>query len=137
MTDRARSSRAIWPTTFRDRPATLPREAYDHAAPLGVSETTVIREFAFPTDALVRELVPAPGSPYLWGADVPQESHRAAGSRGRRDEVVSASTSAGSTGPHTIAPDDAGNLWVTMVDNDQFGRFDPRTEQWRLWTLRP
>ena len=24
-----------------------------------------------------------------------------------------------------------------MVDNDQFGRFDPRTEKWQLWTLRP
>jgi len=43
----------------------------------------------------------------------------------------------GSTGPHTIAPDDAGILWVTMVDHDQFGRLDPKTEKWKLWTLRP
>jgi hypothetical protein len=43
--------------------STLPRNSYDHAVPLGVSERTVIREFAFPADALVRELVPAPGSP--------------------------------------------------------------------------
>ena len=43
----------------------------------------------------------------------------------------------GSTGPHTIVSDAAGNIWVTMVDNDQFGRFDPKTEKWKLWTLRP
>jgi streptogramin lyase len=85
---------------------------------------------------LVRELVPAANSPYLWGADV------------RRNQIVRLDPRTGatqwyrvdfrgSTGPHTIVPDDAGNLWVSMVDNDQFGRFDPRTEQWQLWTLRP
>jgi streptogramin lyase len=116
--------------------SSLSRASYDYGAPLGVNESTVIREFAFPDAALVRELVAAPGSPYLWGADV------------RRNLIVRLDPAdgatkwypvdfRGSTGPHTIAPDDAGNLWVTMVDNDQFGRFDPRTEQWRLWTLRP
>ena len=48
----------------------LPRAGYEYGAPLGVNENTVIREFAFPDAALVRELVAAPGSPYLWGADV-------------------------------------------------------------------
>lgn len=116
--------------------ATLPREAYGYGAPLGVTARTVISEFAFPDMALVRELVAAPKSPYLWGADV------------RRNLIVRVDPQSGetkwypvdfkgSTGPHTIAPDDDGNLWVTMVDHDQFGRFDPRTETWKLWTLRP
>lgn len=116
--------------------ATLPREAYGYGAPLGVTAKTVIREFAFPEMALVRELVAAPKSPYLWGADV------------RRNFIVRLDPKTGetkwipvdfkgSTGPHTIAPDDAGNLWVTMVDHDQFGRYDPKTEKWKLWTLRP
>jgi streptogramin lyase len=42
-----------------------------------------------------------------------------------------------STGPHTIVPDAQGRLWVSMIDNDQFGMFDPTTERWKLWTLRP
>ena len=116
--------------------AALAREAYDHGAPLGVTPKTVIREFQFPELALVRELVAAPGSPFLWGADV------------RRNLIVRVHPETGetkwypvdfegSTGPHTIAPDDQGNLWVTMIDHDQFGRFDPKTETWKLWTLRP
>jgi streptogramin lyase len=116
--------------------ASLSRDAYAYGAPLGVNEHTVIREFAFPERALVRELVAVPHSNYLWGADV------------RRNRIVRLDPTngdekwypvdfSGSTGPHTIAPDDVGNLWVTMVDHDQFGRFDPRTERWKLWTLRP
>lgn len=121
---------------FPKTTAYLGRDDYRYGAPLGVSDKTVIREFTFPKDALVRELVPAPGSPYLWGADV------------RRNYVVrldpvSGKTKwyspdfKGSTGPHTIVPDDEGKLWVSMIDNDQFGRFDPKTETWKLWTLRP
>ena len=116
--------------------ASMSREAYGYGAPLGVTERTVIREFEFPEMALVRELVGAPNSKHLWGADV------------RRNLIVRLDPATGetkwypvdfkgSTGPHTIAPDDAGNLWVTMVDHDQFGRFDPKTEKWKLWTLRP
>jgi streptogramin lyase len=114
----------------------LSHDAYSWGAPLGVTPRTIIREYSFPSDALVREMVPAPGSKYLWGADV------------RRNRIVRLDPETGvnkwyrvdfkgSTGPHTIVPDDAGNLWVSMIDNDQFGRFDPRTEKWQLWTLRP
>lgn len=116
--------------------ASLATDDYAPGADLGVTSKTVIREYAFPDLALVRELVPAAHSPYYWGADV------------RRNLIVrldprDGSTKwypvafKGSTGPHTIVPDDAGNLWVSMVDNDQFGRFDPRTEKWQLWTLHP
>ena len=96
----------------------------------------MIREFAFPSEALVRELVPAPRSPYLWGADVRRNLLVRLDPRNGATKWIGVDFK-GSTGPHTIAPDDAGNLWVTMVDNDQFGRYDPRTERWRLWTLRP
>jgi streptogramin lyase len=116
--------------------ASLPRDAYAFGAPLGVTPRTTIREYALPKDALVREMVPAPKSPYLWGADV------------RRNLIVRLDPVTGetkwygpdykgSTGPHTIVPDDDGRLWISMLDNDQFGRFDPATEKWTLWTLRP
>jgi len=114
----------------------LARDAYAYGAPLGVTHKTIIREFSFPEDALVRELVAAPRSPYLWGADV------------KRNLIVQLDPQTGtarwhpvdfngSTGPHTIVPDEQGMIWVSMIDNDQFGRFDPRTGKWRLWTLRP
>lgn len=121
---------------FPHSTASMPRDAYGFGAPLGVTDKTVIREFSFPSDALVREMVPAPDSPYFWGSDV------------RRNMIVRLDAATGetkwykpdfkgSTGPHTIVPDDAGRLWVSMIDNDQFGRFDPHTEKWTLWTLRP
>tara|TARA_R110000850_G_scaffold156_5_gene1104 strand:- start:15106 stop:16920 length:1815 start_codon:yes stop_codon:yes gene_type:complete len=114
----------------------LHRDAYDYGGDLAVNENTVIKEFAFPDLALVREMVPAPGSPYLWGADV------------RRNQIVRlnpengetkwyAPEFDGSTGPHTIIPDDDGNLWISMIDNDQFARFVPKDEKWTMWTLRP
>lgn len=123
-------------TNFYGAMDQLSPDDYSWGAPLGVTAHTKIREFAFPSEALVRELVPSPVAPFLWGTDV------------RRNQIVRVDPATGatkwypvdykgSTGPHTIVPDDAGNLWVSMVDNDQFGRFDPKTESWKLWTLRP
>jgi len=116
--------------------ASMPRDDYDYGAPLGVTERTVIREYAFHPDSVVREMIPLEGSPYLWGTDV------------RRNVVtrLNPETGAvkdiqvpykGTTGPHTIVPDTDGKLWISMVDNAQFGRLDPGTGKWTLWTLRP
>nr|WP_293248844.1 SMP-30/gluconolactonase/LRE family protein [Panacagrimonas sp.] len=121
---------------FPRNTATLPRDDYKYGAPLGVTSKTVIREYAFPNDALVREMVAAPDSGYFWGADV------------RRNMIVRLDGATGetkwfkpdykgSTGPHTIVPDDSGHMWVSMIDNDQFSRFETKKEQWKLWTLRP
>jgi streptogramin lyase len=123
-------------TNFPPLAVSMPRHDYAYGAPLGGNSSTVIREFSLPREALVRELVAAPGSRYLWGADV------------RRNLILRLDPESGaakwypvdypgSTGPHTIVPDDTGQLWVSMIDNDQFGRFDPVTERWTLWTLRP
>ena len=114
----------------------LQRDAYEFGAPLVATENLRIREYAFPKMALVREMVPAPGSKYLWGADV------------MRNQIVRldpddgstrwyAPEFDGSTGPHTIVPDDDGDLWISMIDNDQFARFEPDAEKWTMWTLRP
>lgn len=116
--------------------ASLSRDAYAYGTALGVTERTVIREFAFPKTALVREMVPAPNSPYLWGADVKRNLIVRLDPRSGQTRWYPPAFK-GSTGPHTIIPDDDGKLWVSMIDNDQFGRFDPKTEQWKLWTLRP
>jgi mono/diheme cytochrome c family protein len=100
---------------------------YGYGAELGVTGRTVIREYAFPEKALVRELVPVPNGDDLWGADV------------KRNKIVRLNPATGesewhdvdfggATGPHTIVSDDSGDLWVSMVDNDQFGHFNPETE---------
>ncbi|MBI5615163.1 MAG: hypothetical protein HY943_02615 [Gammaproteobacteria bacterium] len=121
---------------FPHTTATLAPGAYAAGAPLGVTAKTVIREYAFPDAALVREIVPAPQSPYLWGADVQRNRIVRLDPRDGATKWFPVSFDA-ATGPHTIAPDGAGSLWVSMVDNGQFGRFDPASEQWTLWTLRP
>jgi streptogramin lyase len=121
---------------FPKSTASLARDDYTLGGPLGVTERTVIREFSFPDSALVRELVPAPRSDYLWGADVRRNLIVRLDPRDGATQWYPVDFK-GSTGPHTIVPDDAGRLWVSMVDNDQFGVFDPRTERWKLWTLRP
>lgn len=121
---------------FPKSTVTMSRDSYAYGAPLGVTEKTVIREFAFPKKALVRELVPAPHSPYLWGADVMRNFIVRLNPENGETKWYRVDFK-GATGPHTIVPDDDGNLWVSMIDNDQFGRFDPRTEKWKLWTLRP
>ncbi len=123
---------------FPKSTAVLHQDSYRHGAPLGVTDKTIIREFALDTESLVREMIPLPikGKTYLWGTDV------------RRNFIVRLDPASGktrwipvpfkgTTGPHTIVPDDEGKLWVSMVDNAQFGRLDPVTEKWKLWTLRP
>lgn len=121
---------------FPKSTVTMSRDSYAYGAPLGVTEKTVIREFAFPKKALVRELVPAPHSSYLWGADVMRNFIVRLNPENGKTKWYRVDFK-GATGPHTIAPDDEGNLWVSMIDNDQFGRFDPKTKKWKLWTLRP
>ncbi|TJY59521.1 hypothetical protein E4T66_14175 [Sinimarinibacterium sp. CAU 1509] len=121
---------------FPTNTANLSADNYQYGAPLGVSAKTVIREYAFDADALVREMVPTPDSPYLWGADVRRNLIVRLDPRSAETKWIKVDFN-GSTGPHTIVPDDAGMLWVSMIDHDQFGRFDPHTGKWTLWTLRP
>lgn len=121
---------------FPHTTAYLEKGKYGEATVAGTTSRTVIREYSFPDNALVREIVATPNTPYLWGADV------------KRNKIVRLDPASGetkwyevdfngSTGPHTIVSDDKGDIWVSMVDNDQFGHFDPKTEKWKLWTLRP
>lgn len=121
---------------FPSSTAQLSADDYHYGAPLGVSPKTVIREYALDRAALVREMVPEPKSPYLWGADVRRNLILRLDPRNGGTKWIKVDFN-GSTGPHTIVPDDDGRLWVSMIDHDQFGRFDPKTGKWTLWTLRP
>jgi streptogramin lyase len=111
-------------------------DGYALGAPIGGTATTVIREFALPDTSLVREAIFVPGSTYIWGADT------------YKNQILRLNPDTGeqkwyhvpykgSTGPHTIVGDSTGQIWISMVDHNQFARFDPKTEKWTLWTLQP
>ena len=107
---------------------------YSHDAPSAANSRTVIREYPLPDTSLVREVVVVRGSPYIWGADV----HRNRLLRLDPDTGEQrwfAVPYDGATGPHTIVGDPEGHVWVTMIENDILGRFDPASEQWKLWKL--
>ncbi len=99
-------------------------------APIGV-KGTVIKEYQLePTsDGWYREVAVARGSPYVWGIDLggdrlvrlnPEDgSHKWLKIPGE-----------GPFGPHTITPDAAGNLWISLEEINGLGVFDPRTEKW-------
>ncbi|MCC7411613.1 MAG: carboxypeptidase regulatory-like domain-containing protein [Gammaproteobacteria bacterium] len=107
---------------------------YSYGAPSAVNDRTVIREYRLPQAALVREVTAVVGSPYIWGADV------------RKNRLLRLDPQTGdqnwfpvpyekATGPHTIVGDRDGRIWVSMIENDLLGRFDPEREQWKLWTV--
>lgn len=108
--------------------------AYEPGAPSAVNGRTVIREYRLPDTSVVREVVVVRGSPYIWGADV------------HRNRLLRLDPASGeqrwfdvpydkATGPHTIIGDIDGKVWVTMIESDILGRFDPDTEKWQLWKL--
>jgi streptogramin lyase len=111
-------------------------DGYALGAPLGSTAATVIREYALPDTSLVREAIFVPGSSYIWGADTYKNQILRLDPETGEQKWYRVPYQ-GSTGPHTIVGDSSGLIWVSMVDHNQFGRFDPKTEKWTLWTLQP
>jgi virginiamycin B lyase len=106
---------------------------YSYGAPLIVSPRTIIREFAVPAPNAVREAVPFAGTNYLYAADV------------SANRLVRIDTRSGAVkdypipdkdlwGPHTLVPG-ADGIWVSPFFPGALMRFDPRSEQWKLWRL--
>lgn len=116
--------------------AEMSASGYSYDAEFGTNSNTVIREYSIQGGGLVREATWVKGSQFIWGADV------------RKNRILRMDPTTGqqkwfdvpfdgATGPHTIIGGDDGAVWVSMIENDQFGRFDPETETWKLWTLTP
>ena len=108
---------------------------YSYGAPLIVTPRTTIREFAVPAPNAVREAVPFEGTNYLYAADV--SSNR----------LIRIDTRSGAVkdypipgkelwGPHTLVPG-ADGIWASPFFPGALMRFDPRSEQWKLWRLNP
>ncbi|WP_372722373.1 carboxypeptidase regulatory-like domain-containing protein [Immundisolibacter sp.] len=105
---------------------------YDYGAPLGVNARTVMREIQLPQDAFVREVGLTPDSPYLWGADL-QHNRLLRVDPASGEQKPYPIPYPGPTGPHTIIDAPDGSFWVTMLEQGVVGRFDPKTEQWKLF----
>ena len=106
---------------------------YSYGAPLIVTPRTTIREFEVPQPNAVREAVPFDGTDHLYAADVSSnrlfrvDTHSGA---------VKAYTIPGKElwGPHTLVPG-ADGVWLSPFFPGALIRFDPRSEEWKLFRL--
>jgi virginiamycin B lyase len=106
---------------------------YSYGAPLIVTPRTVIREYAVPSPNAIREAVPFEGTAFLWASDV--SSNRLVridtGSGAVKDFPIPGTDL---WGPHTLVPGRDG-VWASPFFPGALMRFDPRTEQWKVWRL--
>jgi streptogramin lyase len=110
-------------------------EGYEYGAPLLVNARTVIREYEVPAPNAVREAVTLDDPRVLYLADV--SSNRIirvdATTGAMRDLTIPANQP---VGPHTLVRGADGALWATPFFNGIVSRLDPKTEQWKTWTLK-
>lgn len=103
----------------------------------GVNKDTVIDEYVLPTFGWTRELAIPPGSSKVWFIETDKDR---VGSLDPKDGSVKWYPIPGPDprkGPHGINADAKGNLWLALEDNFNVGRFDTKTEQWRLYQPPP
>lgn len=111
-------------------------DSYHYGAPLAVTPKTVIREYQLPSDSLVREATAIRGSKAIWGADVHKNRILKLDPESGHIQWFDVPFKTG-TGPHTIMGDQNGVIWTSLLESDQFARFDPSTSKWTLFSLRP
>ncbi len=98
----------------------------------GVNEKTSIDEFVLPTFGWTREVAIAPGSRKIWFVETDKDR---LGALDPNNGSVAwyPIPGKGRQGPHTMNADSSGHIWAALEDSFHLGRFDPRTEQWRLY----
>ena len=101
--------------------------------PVGV-KGTVIREYQLPVDykKWTREVVVPKGSRYIWATDKTGDRLvRLDPDTGALKWVPVKTENLG--GPHTLLPDAEGNIWISLEDEGTLARFNPLTEEWKIW----
>lgn len=122
---------------FPQRLDEFPLSKLRPGAPLGAGKKTVVEEYQLPIGSHVREVAFAEGSPYLWGADLKKNVMLRLDLETGSQKWIPFPAQ-GATGPHTIAADAEGNVWVTAQENDMVAKFDPREDRWtRVWRFGP
>jgi virginiamycin B lyase len=98
----------------------------------GVNEKTRIDEFVLPTFGWTREIAVVPGSTKIWLAETDKDR---LGALDPKDGSVKwfPIPGAGRQGPHTMNSDAEGNVWLALEESFNIGRFNTRTEEWRLY----
>ncbi len=110
-------------------------EDYEYGAPLAVTEKTVIREFEVPGPNAIREAISLGTPPQLWVADFYGDKvvRIDIASGVQKDFVVPFDRASGS---HTLVRGKDDSLWLSGLFNSFVGQLDPKSEQWRLWSLK-
>lgn len=118
-----------FPARFDAYPAA---DAAAHRVPLGVTGRTLIREFPWPEGSFVRETAVVDGQ--VWVCDIARNR------LGRLDPATGAyhwhdMPVLGAPAPHTLVPDGAGNIWMTLLGGagQMAARFTPASGQWRVY----
>ena len=120
---------AKFPTDFTTYPAAA---AADWRAPMGVNTRTVIRQYPYDAKSFVRETAVVDGR--VWVVDIARNR------LGTLDAATGAYhwydvPSAGAPAPHSMVPDDKGNLWVTLLEpaGKAVARLNPMTGEWKIF----
>lgn len=118
-----------FPTRFDTYPVA---DASHLQAPRGVTGRTLIREYPWPEGSFVRETAVVDGQ--VWVCDIARNRlgrlDRATGAYHWHDMPV-----VGAPAPHTLVPDGAGNIWMTLLGGagQMAARFTPASGQWRVY----
>lgn len=104
--------------------------------PYGVNAKTRIDEFELPTFGWTREVAIAPGSNKVWFVETDRDR---LGALDPSDGSVKwyPIPGKGPQGPHTMNADASGHIWVGLEDSYHIGRFDTRTDKWRIYSPPP
>lgn len=116
------------PTRYDSMPGSLP----DPGTP-AFNGNTVIREIQLPRDSFIREVALTPASPYLWGADLQKNRLYRVDPQSPDDQKGYPVPHDRPTAPHTVNDDAQGYIWEAGIEGDHIARFDPRTEQWKVF----
>lgn len=107
---------------------------YDYGAPIYTETSVKIFEHQLPDTSLVREAVSIQGGEVIVGADI-QKNRLVEFDTRSHEQKWHPVPYKGSTGPHTIVPDGNDNVWVSMLESNQLGRFNPKSNTWKLYNL--
>lgn len=102
----------------------------------GVTEKTVIEEFALPSFGWTREVSIAPGSPFVWFVELDGDRLGALDTTTGKVDWFDVPGN-GPQGPHTLNADADGNLWMALEESYSLARFNPKTHEWRVFPPPP
>ena len=114
---------------------TMPRDAYPAADnPLVPDAGLTIKEYDLRSDGWTREVALTAESDYVWLVEDNTDRIGRLDPKTGRVKWISVPTSGDQAqGPHTINVDREGYLWITLEESYALARFNPKTEEWKIY----